>query len=353
MKLLFSCLGILFLLSCQAQPQISGFAPSSDSYDVALIDSLRSAVEAKHFKRLNSLIVLKNGELLIEEYYNGTRRHQVHDVRSVGKTFASAVLGIALEEGHLQSLDQPLSDFYDLKQYDHYHPQKAEIRIRDLLTMSSNFDGNDNDYNSPGNEGNMYSQENWVEWTLNVPIDSSRKAGEEWNYFTAGIVLLGDIIHQNVPVGLEEYADEKLFQPLGIRRYYWPYTPQRVASTAGGIRLTPLGFAKFGQLYLQKGQWNGRQILPEKWVEESFTSRISTTIPPNEYGYLWWIKPYEIDGTSYTTHYCTGNGGNKIFVFQELDMVVVVTASAYNTNYGHRQVDEMMINYVLPAVLNP
>jgi CubicO group peptidase (beta-lactamase class C family) len=74
---------------------------------------------------------------------------------------------------------------------------------------------------------------------------------------------------------------------------------------------------------------------------------------PNEYGYMWWIKPYEIDGKPYITQYCTGNGGNKIFVFQDLNMVIVVTASAYNTRYGHQQVDEMMVNYVLPAVLDP
>lgn len=349
--LLFA-LFISFLGSCQQNlsDATQEIPISRATYKQDLIEQLRDSVDAGVYKWINSVVVLKEGELLIEEYYKGTKRRQVHDVRSVGKTFASAVLGIALEEGHIQSLDQPISDFYDLKQYDNYHPAKEEITIRHLLTMSSNFDGNDNDYDSPGNEENMYPQDNWVEWTLNLPLDTTRRAGDTWHYFTAGVVLLGDILDQSVPGGLEEYADKKLFQPIGVDRYFWPYTPQRVPNTAGGIRLTPLGFAAFGQLYLQEGTWNDQQVLTSGWVSASHTPVLPTAYPPNEYGYLWWMKDYEVDGSKFRTQYCTGNGGNKIFVFKDLGMVVVVTASAYGERYMHRQVDEMMVKYILPAI---
>jgi len=347
---------LLLLWACQPQAQqvetIEGFPLSEDSYKQELLEQLRDSVDAQVYKRLNSIVAIKGGKLLFEEYYNGTKRRQVHDVRSVGKTFASATLGIAIEEGHIKSVDQPLSDFYDLKQYAHYNEAKANVKLKDLLTMSSSFLGDDNSYESPGNEGNMYPQENWVEWALNLPMDSSRVSGESWAYFTAGVVILGDILEQNVPNGLEEYADEKLFGPLGINRYFWEYTPQRVANTAGGIRLTPLGFAKFGQLYLQDGKWGDQQILPAQWVKDSHTAYL-TAYGPNEYGYLWWIKSYEVGDKSYKTHYCSGNGGNKIFVFKELDMVIVVTASAYGQRYGHRQIDDIMQRYILPAVISP
>ncbi len=345
--------GVILFSGCsQAQPGwVEGLPVSKNAYDKELIHQLRDSIEANVYKRLNSIVVLKQGELLMEEYYNGTKRRQVHDVRSVGKTFASAVLGIALDEGHIRSVDQSIAEFYDLKAYQNNHPLKERITLRHLLTMSSNFDGNDNDYDSPGNEENMYPQENWVEWTLNLPIDTTRAAGMEWNYFTAGVVILGDILDKTVPGGLEEYADQKLFQPIGIDRYFWPYTPQQVPNTAGGIRLTPIGFAKFGQLYLQNGNWKGSQVLPESWVKASHTAHIETKFPPNRYGFLWWIKDYVVDGQSYPTEYCTGNGGNKIFVFKEQELVVVVTASAYGRRYMHRQVDEIMERYVLPAVV--
>jgi len=356
---MIKCMSCLLLISlpwyvgCQValDKEAGGLERSGAAYDRELMETLRDSIEAGTYKRINSVVVLRDGKLLIEEYFNGTRRIQTHDVRSVGKTFASAVLGIALEEGYLRSPDQPLSDFYDLKKYDHYHPSKEKITLRHLLTMSSHFDGDDSDYQSPGNEENMYPQDNWVEWSLNLPVDSNRASGSEWHYFTAGVVLLGDILDQSVPGGLEEYADRKLFQPLGIERYYWTYTPQRVPNTAGGIRLTPVGFAKFGQLYLRNGQWEGKQVLSPSWVSDSHRPRIATAHAGNEYGYLWWIREYEVDGESYRTEYCTGNGGNKIFVFRELDAVVVITASAYGQRYMHSQVDEMMENYVLPALL--
>ncbi len=339
-------------VSCQGEEHgsMQGFLVSNEAYDKERLEELRDSIRAGVYKRLNSVVVIQNGALLIEEYFNGTRREQTHDVRSVGKTFASAVMGIAIEDGYIQSVDQPLSDFYDLKRYDNYHPSKERITLRHLLTMSSHFDGNDSDYDSPGNEGNMYPQDNWVEWTLNLPVDTTRKSGAEWNYFTAGIILLGDILEKSVPGGLEAYADEKLFQPIAVDRYYWTYTPQRVPNTAGGIRLTPLGFARFGHVYLEQGKWKGRPILSEEWVSASLSPVLSTTIEPNDYGYLWWIKDYEVEGKKYRTQYCSGNGGNKIFVLPSLDAVVVITASAYGRPYMHEQVDAIMTRYILPAI---
>jgi CubicO group peptidase (beta-lactamase class C family) len=335
----------------QTQQNVFGWEISEETYDKQLADSLKRKITENTYKQINSIIVIKNGKLLIEEYFNGGGRNQVHDSRSVGKTFASALSGIALKEGYIKNIDQTLSDFYDLKKYKYYSDKKSRVSLRDLLTMSSGFDGNDNDERSVGNEENMYPQANWVEWTLNLPMAQNRGPGDEWNYFTAGVVLLGDIINQKVPQGLDKYADNKLFKPMGITNYKWIYTPQNVPSTAGGIRLTPLDLAKFGQLYKNGGQWEGKQILPKTWIDESFQKHKETTFEGDWYGYLWWNKVYTVNAKSYQVFYCSGNGGNKIFVFTDVPIVVVVTASAYNTRYMHKQVDEMMIEYIIPAVL--
>ncbi|RYD89977.1 MAG: class C beta-lactamase-related serine hydrolase, partial [Sphingobacteriales bacterium] len=214
----------------------SGWPVSAEGYNKQLIMDLNENILQNKFKNINGIVVVKNGNLLIEEYFNGEGRDTLHDPRSVGKTFASATMGIAINDGFIRSEQQTLKDFYDLKAYQNYSPRKDSITIKSMLTMSSIFDANDNDDNSPGNENNMYALDNWVKFALDLKVDSSKKAYAQWNYFTAGIVVLGDVLNKKVPGGLERYADEKLFKPLGIRNYKWPYTPQHVPSTAGGIR---------------------------------------------------------------------------------------------------------------------
>lgn len=345
----------LLMLNCttaqHTNDQIDEWEISQQTYDTALIETLRKKIANDTYQDINSVVVIKNGKLLIEEYFNGSERKQTHNPRSVGKTFASAVLGIAIDEGYIKSVDQRLEDFYNLRNYHNYSSMKASVTLENLLTMSSGFEGDDNNASSVGNEENMYPQDNWVRWALDLPMADNRNPGETSVYFTAGVVVLGDIIHQSVPGGLEAYAHQKLFEPLGINNYQWQHTPQNVANTAGGIQLTSLDFAKFGQLYLEDGRWNDQQILPKKWVEASMTRYYETTYDSNGYGYLLWNKEYQVGDESYGTFYCSGNGGNKIFVFKELDAVIVVTASAYGQSYAHPQVDSMMIKYILPSIL--
>jgi CubicO group peptidase (beta-lactamase class C family) len=332
----------------------SGWPVSAEPYDKKLIMDMNEKIAQNKFKNISGVVVIKNGKLLIEEYFNGEGRDTLHDPRSVGKTFASAVMGIAVKDGYIKSEQQTLSEFYHLKNYRNYSPKKDSITIKSLLTMSSVFDANDNDDSSPGNENNMYPLDNWVKFALDLKVDSSKQAYKSWNYFTAGIVVVGDILNQKVPGGLDKYADAKLFKPLGITNYKWQYTPQHVANTAGGIRLRALDFAKFGQLYKNNGVWKGKQVIPKEWVAKSFTKQIALpadVVGPGNYGYLFWNKTYTIGSKAYETWYCTGNGGNKIFIFKDQPLVIIVTATAYNEGYAHPQVDKMMQQYILPAVV--
>jgi len=215
--------------------------------------------------------------------------------------------------------------------------------------MSSGFNGNDQDEESPGNEENMYPTDNWIKFILDLPM-TENKIGETWNYFTAGVVLSGDILDQSVPKGLKNYADKKLFQPLGITHYNWQFTPQEKPSLAGGLRMNTLDFAKFGQLYKNNGIWNGKTILDKNWIKKTFTNYFSNTPDFEGYGYLFWRKIYTIGNKSFETYQSSGNGGNKIIMFTELPIVMVITAKAYNQPYSHSQVDKMVQEYLLPAV---
>jgi CubicO group peptidase (beta-lactamase class C family) len=329
-----------------------GFEVSSEKYNKNLMKILKGNIEDGVFKNISSVIVIKKGKILIEEYFNGETRDSLHDPRSVGKSFTSTVTGIAESEGYLKNDDLTLKDFYDIKSYLNYSPQKENVSIKDLLTMSSVFDGNDDDENSPGNEENMYPTPDWVKFALDLPLNLTRPK-DEWHYFTAGVVILGDILNKIVPGGLEKYADNKLFSPLGITRYQWQFTPQNVPNTAGGIRMNGLDFAKYGQLYKNGGKWNGKQIIPEDWVKKTFTKYKSIPGRKDEfYGYLFWNKKYTVENKAYETFYCAGNGGNKIYIFTDEPLVIVITATAYGAPYAHSQEDKMMTDYILPAVLN-
>ncbi|MEZ2334446.1 serine hydrolase domain-containing protein [Mucilaginibacter sp. RCC_168] len=332
----------------------SGWQVSTADFDRKRIMEMNGLIAGNRFKQITSVIVIKNGKLLIEEYFNGSSRDSLHDPRSVGKTFASAMMGIAIHDGFIKSENQTLKDFYDLKKFNNYSPRKEGITLKSLLTMSSIFDGDDDDSDSPGNEENMYPTPDWAKFTLDLRIDSTKTAGKQWNYFTAGATLLGHIINKSVPGGLEKYADRNLFKPLGITKYQWPYSPQHVPSTAGGLQMRSLDYAKFGQLYKNNGTWNGKQIIPESWVKQSFTKYLTLpkdVVGEGYYGYLFWNKTYTVNNKLYETFYCSGNGGNKIFVFTDVPLVVIVTATAYNSPYAHPQVDKMMQQYILPAVL--
>ena len=315
-----------------------------------MIQDLKSNVENGVYQGLTSIVVLVKDSIYLEEYYNGATRKSTHDVRSVGKTFASTLLGMAIADRYLRSEKQSLGEFYDLRQYDNYDERKSSVTLQDLLTMSSSIVGYDFDQDSPGNEELMYPTENWVRFALDLPM---KPVGErKWQYFTAGAVILGDVIHQNVPGGLESYAERKLFNPLGITSQIWEYTPQGVANTAGGIEMTSLDFAKYGLLYAQLGRWKGDQLLPAEWVNKSFTHHLSIPDRQNEYyGYLFWNKTYLVGERELETYYCSGNGGNKIFVFPELEVVIVVTATAYGRYQGHKQADEIVEQYLLPALM--
>ena len=337
------------LVQVQTIDPLSDWKISIDSFDKSLIEELNRKIETKIFKDITSIVVIKDGKLLIEEYFNGAKRDSIHDTRSVGKSFTSTIIGIAISDGFIKNETQTLNEFYDLSKSRNFSPAKGNITLKSLLTMSSSFDGSDMNQESPGNEEYMYPTNNWVNFTLDLPIDTTKVETPRWDYFTAGVVVLGDIIQKSVPEGLEKYADKNLFQPLGISNYKWQYTPQDVANIAGSLQLRSIDYAKYGQLYKNNGVWNGKQIISPDWVSKSLSKHM--TISEDEfYGYLFWNKSFKFNNYDYEVYYSSGNGGNKIYIFKEQPIVIVITSTAFNTPYGHKQVDKIMQNYLIPAI---
>jgi CubicO group peptidase (beta-lactamase class C family) len=337
----------------QAIDKNSGWEVSKFPFDKKKIEALNTAIAKDELKGITSIVAIYDGKLMLEQYFNGAGRNTLHDTRSAGKSFTSTLMGIAIQDGFIQNEEQKLSEFYDLKQVSNYDDQKADISIKDLLTMSSAFEGSDADGDSPGNEENMYPTDNWVKFALGLPMDKTKTNGGKWDYFTAGVVLLGDILNKNVPGGLEKYADEKLFKPLGISNYKWQYTPQHVPNTAGSLQMTSLEYARYAQLYKNKGVWNDVQVLPTEWVDKTFMNHHTIPGRKNEYyGYLFWNRTIMYNGKAYEVNYCAGNGGNQFIIFKDVPLVVTITSKAYNRPYGHPQADKIVKDYLLPAIIS-
>lgn len=330
----------------------SGWEISDFDFDRKKIEQLNTEIAKFELKEITSVVVVHQGKLLLEEYFNGANRETLHDTRSATKSFTSALLGMAIADGYIKDENEPLGRFYDLKKFDHYSRQKDSITLKNLLTMGSAFDGSDSDDQSPGNEENMYPTENWVKFALDLPMDPNKTNGGQWDYFTAGVVMLGDVLDRSVPGGLEQYADRTLLKPLGIGTYQWQYTPQKVANTAGSLQMCALDFARYAQLYQNNGLWKGKQILPSDWVQKTLSQQIPIPGRTNEYyGYLFWNKTFTYGGRDYQAYYCSGNGGNHFVVFKNLPIVAIITAKAYNKPYAHPQADRIVQDYLLPAIL--
>lgn len=343
----------------EADKRVQVIAPTDEwplavqNFDTTHVRTINEKIAQGRYQNVTSLVVIKDGELLVEEYFNGASRESLHDTRSVGKSFVGTLMGLAIADGHIKDELVTLGQCYSLQSFGNYSTAKEEITLKDLLIMQAPLLGNDADLDSPGNEENMYPTDDWVKFGLDLPIDEEKLANPRWEYFTAGSVLLGDILDKAVPNNLEQYADKRLLQPLGIDTYRWQYTPSGVVNTAGSFQLRSLDYAKYGWLYQQEGVWKGEQLLPASWVEASMTAQVQRGEDSlKTYGYQLWREVITYNEKPYTISYAAGNGGNMIVIFHDEPIAIVITATAYGNPIGHAQAWEMLERYLMPMLVS-
>jgi CubicO group peptidase (beta-lactamase class C family) len=317
--------------------------PAAEGIDTATLQTALEAIRDGRYPRVDALVVIRHGKLVAEGYYGGYGRETLHDLRSTGKSFTSALTGIAVEQGLLQ-VDQPISQLIPrFEEYRHMDDRKRAITVRHLLNMSAGLDCNDWDPGSPGNEERMYGKSDWVRFILDLP--ATRDPGLISSYCTGGVVVLGHIISQRSGMELDQFAETYLFTQLGIRSSEWRRSPDGAATGGGGLKLRPRDAAKLGQLYLDGGRWNGGRILSAAWTDES--RRAPTALGRDGYGFLWWKRAFRHRTTPVDAFFTSGNGGNFIIVIPSLDLVVVLTGSNYNQATPEQPLMEIQ---VLPAV---
>jgi CubicO group peptidase (beta-lactamase class C family) len=317
------------------------------------------AIESGSFGKVTSLVVARDGRTLFERCFDGEDLRARRNTRSVTKTLAAMLVGIAIEDGSLENVRAPVLPFFgELGDLENPSSEKAALTIEDLLTMSSILECDDTNPYSRGNEERMYLVEDWFRFALDLPNRgfpswAPRPAdlphGRSFSYCTAGVGLLGGILARATGADVETFAQERLFGPLGIEGVTWPRNPRGAVFLGGGLRLSPRELGRLGQLYLDRGAADGRQIISEAWVEASTRPHVRVD-DDTEYGYLWWLRAFATESGTHRGYFMQGNGGNKVGVFPALRAVVVITAENFGARSAERLEDRLLRDHVLPAL---
>ena len=341
-------------------------APQDMALDASLLTQMNSYV-SEHLPGMNGLLLVRHGYLVFEQYYQGFAQSSYNNISSATKSVVSMLVGIALGQGRL-SLDQHMLEFFPALAVQEKDPRKHAITLRHLLSLQTGF-------------VKLMPDKIWldpVRLALERPME--RQPGEEFFYDNLGVDILSAILSRVTGKSAAAFADETLFKTLGVWRdaaarftwhndpqgahtwheygswdekegYLWKVDPQGYSTGSYGAHFTAREMAKLGYLYLNQGRWDGEQVVPAPYVQDS-TREQSEGGPPvgTAYGYLWWLAQHE----NHAAFFASGFGGKLIYVFPDLDLVVVTIASSERGKSNPHQSKDILAlipRFILPAVL--
>ncbi len=312
-----------------------------------ILDMIRKTI-AGDFPDVHSVLIYKNNKLVLEEYFYGFDRDDAHQLRSATKPFIGGLLGMAIDQGLIAGENEKLLPFFQNKyqRIENMDSLKQEVTIAHFLGYRHGMDCENNNPQSIGNEQQMMQSDDWVKYTLDLPMIA--QPGKASSYCTGCALVLGSLVEIATNQPIEDFARAHLFGPLGITNYDWTFepNPQSILNFSQ-MSITPRDLVKLAKMYKDGGQWQGKQILSSRWVSKTFDTELG------DYGYLWKSKYFVVDGKTYSSYMATGNGGQKINIWPELDMITVFTGGSYNSYqlYGKSSPpNEMIPNYILKAI---
>ncbi|QIE58061.1 serine hydrolase [Rasiella rasia] len=307
------------------------------------LPKLEHAIHRDILEGIESVLIAKNSEIIYEKYYAGFNARIPHDMRSASKSISSAIIGIAIDDGIIENVEQEIYKYLPQEYQYTKDYQKSRIRVKDLLTMSSGINVS---------EGQYQESDNWLKTVLEAPL--KHEPNSHTTYKSADPFLSGVYLSKRLDMPLAIYMHKEFFMPLGITNYILNTDDTNVIPYfGGGLYLTPRDMLKFGQLYLNKGLWNDKRIISKKWVNDSFKKHtfLEDVSDKNEYGYFWWHNTYTINGKRLESVEARGAGGQYIFIIPDLNAVIVITSGNYR-NGKTRQPEKIVKEYLLSAILN-
>ena len=337
-----AALAACFILTTSALTSSAGPRQEQPPETEPAVSFDRALEEAAQLPRLHSLLISWREDLLVEEYFNGTRPTRLANLKSASKSVMSALVGIAIQSGVIESVKQPIGGFFPDLLAGERNAGKREITVEDLLTMRSGLETTSN-----RNYGAWVLSPDWVRYALNQPL--IRTPGTRMDYSTGNTHLLSAILTRATGNSTWRFARDVLAEPMGFSLAQWPRDPQGIYFGGNDMTMTPKQMMDFGRMYLSGGRANGRQVVPESWVEASFVGR---TPSPRErgrfYGYGWWIR--QMAGQA--TYYAWGYGGQFIFLVPDLDLAIVTTSSS-NPGEGRGRHLRQIYRLVEDLIVNP
>jgi CubicO group peptidase (beta-lactamase class C family) len=307
-------------------------SPEDQGMDAALLAQMFENIE-QHRLKIDSVLVVRNGYIVAEKYYAPYTINTQHVLYSCTKSFISALIGMAIEDGFIESVGQHVLDFFPDQSFQNLDARKEAMTLEDLLTMRAGIAWNEG---MPAYQGMMGSSD-WVAYVLDKPMETD--PGNRFNYCSGCSHVMSAIIEKTTDEGTLTFAKNHLFEPLGITNYDWEVDSNGVPNGGWGLHMTPREMAKFGYLFLNEGEWDGQQIIPSEWVRES----TQVGLPTGEgvdYAYQWWLYP------NLDLYAAQGLNGQMIYVIPDLSLVVVFTADMANPSpiYG------LLETWIIPAV---
>jgi CubicO group peptidase (beta-lactamase class C family) len=338
--------------------------------DSAQLSALTRSIRSWPELGVHAVLIERNGKLIYEEYFDGfderwgqplgrisMRADTRHDLRSVTKSIVSALVGIAVGEGSIPSLDQPLIKWFpEYAELD--TPERRRVTLTHVLSMTSGFKWNEDvPYTDPRNdEIRMTRDKEPLRYALSAAF--THDPGAEFNYNGGLTQVMAAVLERATKTSIEDYARTKLFEPLGITDVEWVGDLAGMPSAASGLRLRARDTAKFGSLYLNGGKWNGKQVIPATWIDLSSRRHFRFRQPTGAdatgsfgYSYFWWYSCYPTPKGLIEARAAVGNGQQRIYVLRDLDMVVTIFAGRYNDfRSGATLGSRILREHVLPAV---
>ncbi|HRI51683.1 MAG TPA: serine hydrolase [Pseudomonadota bacterium] len=322
-----------------------------EQLDPARLLSLEQSIVAGDFEPPDALLIARGGRLVYEQYWNGFDRARLHDLRSATKSVTALLTGIAIDEGRLPGADAAVAGFFpEYQALTGRDARLGRITLAHLLTMSSGLECNDWNPDSAGKEEKMYKSADWLKFVLGLPV--AGEPGSVTTYCTGGVNLLGGAIARATATSIPSFAERALFSPLRIASadVKWAAAPAGETDTGGHLQLRPRDLLKLGQLVLDGGRWQGRQVVSANWLSAATTRRVH--LGDSDYGYLWWRNTFHVNGRPFDFSFARGNGGQYLFVFPEQKLTALFMASRYDSPIGDQAL-ELCARFILTALPAP
>jgi CubicO group peptidase (beta-lactamase class C family) len=304
------------------------------------------------YKDVHSVLLYQHGQLVMEEYFYGYNIGRPHQLRSATKSIVSALAGIAIDHGALSGVNERVLPHMRYKSYANPDPRKSAMTLGNFLSMSSGLDCNDHSSDSPGRETVIDDAPDWVKATLDLPMVSN--PGSKGSYCSGGVAVVGRMTENAAHVQLPDFAQSNLFGPLGISRadWIWNYNLTNANKEYSQIHLRPRDMLKLGMLFASGGRWRGRQIISSDWVRASLTEH--SQIDNTAYGYFWWLPWLDVETSTglqrVNMNAAQGNGGQKIYLLPQYDLIAVFTAGDYNSDGAPP--NKIMARIIVPALIS-